>query len=83
MACWAAQLRAQRQIDAGVSSSNAATADDGSDVFGKKGGDNSLTLVPLILLRLAQMGRVDHEFRQRAAEAIMDTFGQFDAVRRR
>ena len=27
------------------------------------------------------MGRIDHEFRQRAAEAIMNTFGKIDAVR--
>src|SRR5438552_14249860 len=49
--------------------------------YGEKGSENSLTLVPLILLRRAQMGRVDHEFRQRAAEAAMNTFGQFRAMR--
>jgi hypothetical protein len=49
--------------------------------FGKKGGHDSLTLISLILLRLTKTSRVDDKFRQRAAEARMNTFGQIDAVR--
>jgi hypothetical protein len=34
------------------------------------------------LLGRAEAGRLDHEDRQRPAEAIMDTPGEVDAVRR-
>src|SRR6476661_3079153 len=47
----------------------------------EKGSDNSLTLNPLILLRRTQMGRIDHKFRQRAAEAAMNIFGHVHAMR--
>ena len=67
--------------EAGINSASAATAQTVSNVDKQKGSDNSLTLVPLILLRLVQAGRIEHEFRQRAAEASMNPFGQVDAMR--
>src|SRR5882672_149951 len=48
---------------------------------GEKGSDNSLTLVPLILLRRVQAGRIEYKFGQRAAKAAMNTLGQINTVR--
>ena len=47
----------------------------------EKGSDNSLTLVPLILLRRIKVGAVDDKFRQCAAEAVMNALGEIDAMR--
>ena len=49
----------------------------------EKGSDNSLTLVPSILLGRVNMGGFDHEFRQRAAEAIMHALRKVEAMRQR
>src|SRR3954447_18182675 len=62
--------------DTGVSSIAAATA-DASVALRQKGKRKLITPVlirtsVLILLRLIQTGRIDHELRQRAAEAAMN-----------
>src|SRR3954447_13423004 len=67
--------------DTGVSSIAAATA-DASVALRQKGKRKLINSSPnsnfqsLILLRLIQTGRIDHELRQRAAEAAMNTLGQ-------
>ena len=79
-AAWAPCACAGR-VDRGVSSTSAATAGTASDALQEKGRTKLINPGSSILLGRVKMRRVDHKFRQRPAEAIVDALRQLEAVR--
>src|ERR1700683_1198876 len=79
VACCRAWARAGR-IDGGANSTKAATTGAASDAIRQKGRTKLINAKSSILLRWFEMRRVDHKFRQRARQAIMDPLGEFGAV---
>ena len=80
-ACWTTWARAG-SINAGANSTHAATAGAASDAIPQKGRTKLINAWSLVLLGWFKMRGVDHKFRQRTREAIMDALGKFGAVRR-
>ena len=80
-ACWTAWARAGG-IDAGANSTSAATAGTASAAITQKGRTKLINASQSsVLLGWFKMRRVDHKFRQRTRQAIMDALGKFGAVR--
>ena len=75
---WTACARAGR-VETGASSIHAATADT---ALRRKGLKPLINAESSILLGRVEMRGVDHEFRQRPAEAIMDALRKLGATRR-
>src|SRR6185312_5206959 len=80
-ACWTTWAR-PGGIKAGANSTSAATAGTVSDAIPQKGRTKLINAKSLVLLGWLEMRGVDHKFRQRTRQAVMDALGKLGAGRR-